>query len=70
MALRADAGIRSLYRTLKVHDDHLAVVLATGASDVAVVDSDVVDGVVARIELPVRNPGTIRAPQLVDAYRD
>lgn len=70
VALRTDPGTRALYRGLKEHDDHLALVLITGAGDEAVVDREVINGVVARVELPMRYPNTTRALQLADAYRE
>lgn len=70
VALRAQPGTPALYRGLKEYDDHLAVILVTGVGDERIVDQEVADGVLARIELPMRYPSTVRALQLAEAYRD
>tara|TARA_Y100001934_G_scaffold240709_1_gene295212 strand:+ start:163 stop:702 length:540 start_codon:yes stop_codon:yes gene_type:complete len=69
VALRSDAGTRALFRALKEHDPHMAVVLFTGEDDEAVIDREVTQGVVAIAGLPLRFQSATRAFDAVDAYR-
>jgi sigma-54 dependent transcriptional regulator, flagellar regulatory protein len=67
VATRGDDEMHHAFRALRAHDRHLPIVLVTERGDNGVTDRDVLDGSVARLDLPLRFSKMHSALQQVEA---